>query len=414
MGQEIKVHRLANGMVLLAEIMDWVESASFTIALPAGCSRDPDHQRGLANFTSEMVQRGCGDLDSREFLEQLEGLGADHSSSATAAHTSYSAAMLAENLIPTIALHAPLVRQPLLPPDQLEDARSVCLLEIQSLEDDLAQRTVQELKSRTYPRPYGLPSSGSPAGINAVQLEDVCQFVADHYVPNGAVLSVAGNIDYGEVVDHVERLFGDWQPRERPKLQAQPPLIGHHHIHHDSNQTHIAIAYASVPYRHVEYFQARGAVGVLSDGMSSRLFTEVREKRGLCYTVYAAYNSLRDEGRVISYAGTSTERAQQTLDVMLAELLRLADGIDESELRRLKARVRSALIMQQEVTSARAGSMAADWYHLDRVRSLDEVNAIIDGLTCQTINQFLKENPPSHFQVVTLGEQPLEVSVGIS
>ncbi len=148
--------------------------------------------------------------------------------------------------------------------------------------------------------------------------------------------------------------------------------------------------------------------------MSSRLFTEVREKRGLCYTVYAAYNSLRDEGRVISYAGTSTERAQETLDVMLTELVRLADGIDEHELRRLKARVRSALIMQQEITSARAGSMAADWFHLDRVRSLDEVNAIIDGLTCETINHFLKEHPPCEFQVVTLGEKALEVSVGVS
>lgn len=414
MGQEIKVHRLTNGMILLVEVMDWVESASFTIALPAGCTRDPEEKRGLANFACEMVQRGCGDLDSRQFLEALERLGADHSSSATAAHTSYSAAMLAENLVPTLEVHASLVRQPQLPAEQLEDARSVCILEIDSLEDDLAQRTVQELKSRIYPKPYGRSSSGLREGVEAVGLEDVVEFVATNYLPHDAVLSVAGNIEFASVVDHVERLFGDWQTVPQPEVSTGPPVGGYHHIPHDSSQTHIAIAYESVPYRHEDYFQSRGAVGVLSDGMSSRLFTEVRENRGLCYTVFAVYNSLRDEGRVISYAGTSTDRAQESLDVMLAELQRLGEGIDDSELRRLKARVRSALIMQQEISSARAGSMAADWYHLGRVRTMDEVSAIIDGLTCESINTFLSNHPPRNFQVVTLGEKPLEVSLEVS
>ncbi len=193
---------------------------------PRDVRRDPDGLPGLANFTSEMVQRGCGDWDSREFLERLESLGADHSSSATAAHTSYSAAMLSENLLPTITLHAPLVRQPLLPVDQLEDARNVCLLEIQSLEDDLAQRTIQELKSRTYPRPYGLPSSGSREGINAIGMDDIRHFVASNYIPNGAVLSVAGNFDFDKLVEHAESMFGDWQPLEQIPAPNATTAVG--------------------------------------------------------------------------------------------------------------------------------------------------------------------------------------------
>ena len=106
-----------------------------------------------------------------------------------------------------------------------------------------------------------------------------------------------------------------------------------------------------MPYRHPDYFQAWGAVGVLSGGMSARLFTEVRERRGLCYSVYASYHTLRDRGGVFCYAGTSAERRQETLDVTLGELVRLAQGIEEHELDRLKARIKSALIMQQESSS---------------------------------------------------------------
>jgi predicted Zn-dependent peptidase len=155
-------------------------------------------------------------------------------------------------------------------------------------------------------------------------------------------------------------------------------------------------------------------VGVLSGGMSSRLFTEVREKRGLCYTVYATHHTLRDRASVLCYAGTSSDRAQETLDVMLAELIRLAEGVEPEELNRLKARIKSALIMQQESSSARSSSIARDWFHLGRVRTLAEVGALVDGLTCQSINAYLAQHPPGDFTIVTLGPAPLEVSLGVS
>jgi predicted Zn-dependent peptidase len=176
----------------------------------------------------------------------------------------------------------------------------------------------------------------------------------------------------------------------------------------------VAVAYPSVPYPHPDYFQARGAVGVLSDGMSSRLFTEVRENRGLCYTVQASCHSLRDRGSVICYAGTTTERAQETLDVLIGELVKLTDGVRADELDRLKARIKSALIMQQESSTSRSGAIAADWYFLERIRTLDEIGAILDDLTCESINRYLAEHPPTDFTVVTLGERELEMPSAVS
>jgi predicted Zn-dependent peptidase len=141
--------------------------------------------------------------------------------------------------------------------------------------------------------------------------------------------------------------------------------------------------------------------------MSSRLFTEVRERRGLCYSVYATLHSLRDQAQVLCYAGTSVERAQETLDVTLRELRRVAEGIGEDELLRCKARAKSSLIMQQESTAARAGAMATDWFYLKRLRPIDEIQQAIDSLTPHKLLEFLERSPLKDFTLVTLGPEPL-------
>jgi predicted Zn-dependent peptidase len=130
--------------------------------------------------------------------------------------------------------------------------------------------------------------------------------------------------------------------------------------------------------------------------------------------VQASLHTLKDRGAVLCYAGTSSERAQETLDVTLAELRRLARGVRAEELDRLKARIKSALIMQHESSSSRSSSIARDWYHLGRVRTLDELSAIVDRLCTDDINAFLASHPPEDFTVVTLGPEPLEVHLEVS
>ena len=182
------------------------------------------------------------------------------------------------------------------------------------------------------------------------------------------------------------------------------------HLPHESNQTQIGIAYSCVPFNHPDYIQVSGAVGVLSGGMSARLFTEVREKRGLCYSVFASYHTLKDRACVMCYAGTTAERAQETLDVTLGELKRLAKGVEPHELDRLRASMfKSGLIMQQESSSARAGSIAREWYHLGRVRSMEEISRLVDSLSCESLGRYLAANPPSDFTIVTLGPEPLTI-----
>jgi predicted Zn-dependent peptidase len=406
--QSILTHRFPNGLTLLAEPMGWLESAAFALLLPAGCQRDPADRQGLASMTCEMIQRGCGERTSRQFIEDLENLGVDRSSSVSNAHTSYGGAMQGEKIYEALGIYADLVQRPLLPEEQFDDAQQVCIQEVRAVEDDLAQKTMQELRRRRYGDPYGRSSQGTLGSVEAITLEDVQRHYETCYRPQEAILSIAGNIDWPKLRDHVGELFGNWQPNTLPAIETVPSAGPRCHLPSESNQTHIGVAFASVPYSHPDYYQARGAVGVLSDGMSSRLFTEVREKRGLVYTVYASCHSLKHAGSVLCYAGTTSERAQETLDVMLAELNRLTAGIEPDELSRLKARIKSALIFQQESSPARAGSMAADWHHLGRVKTLDEVTAIIDALSVTSINDYLRKNPPGEFTIVTLGAKELD------
>jgi predicted Zn-dependent peptidase len=407
--RSVQTHQLANGLVLLAEPVATVESAAFTFLVPCGCSADPADRLGLSSMVCDMALRGAGPRDSHALINDLEVLGVERGESVGISQTSLSGATLADNLEDALAIYADIIQRPHLPQDQLEASRLVCQQEIRGVEDEPAQKLMDELRRRTYPDPWGRASHGDEAGISATTLADVRRQWQMKYRPNGAILGIAGKVDWDRLVEQVESLFGAWKPVDAMPDVEKAPVATSPHIDFEGNQCHIGIAFPSVPYRDPKYLQAWAAVGVLSGGMSSRLFTEVREKRGLCYSVSASLQTQLTRARVLCYAGTTTERAQETLDVTYAELLRLRQGVEQSELGRLKARIKSGLIMQQESTSGRSGSIARDWYHLGRVRTLDELGHQVDNLTAHSINEYLDEHPPSDFTFATLGPQPLKI-----
>jgi predicted Zn-dependent peptidase len=401
-------------MVLVGEPTRSLESVAFTFLVPAGCCYDPANCAGLASLTTEMMLRGAGSRDSRAWVSELENLGVERGESVGVAQATYHAATLRDNLTPALELFADLIRRPHLPEEQLEAGRSTCLQELRAIDDEPSHKLMIELRRRRYPEPWGRSSHGEESSLRAATIDDVRQYHQRQYRAENTILAVAGNFDWQRLCGEVERLFGDWASGA---VGEPPPRNGAavgHHISFQSGQAHVGIAYPTIPYKHPDYFQAWAAVGVLSSGSSSRLFTEVREKRGLCYTVYASLHTQRDRASVLCYAGTTAERAQETLDVTVGELQRLGQGIEQAELNRLKARIKSSLIMQQESTSARSGALARDWYHLGRARTLDEVGQRVDMLSADSINAFLKKNPPSDLLVVTLGPEPLKVPDGIS
>jgi len=412
--QQLHTATLDNGITLLGEQMPGVESVAIAFHAPVGGIHDPEHRCGLAALAGEMLLRGAGDRTSREIIDALEGAGVQWDQAVTTTHTSLSGAMVARQLPEILPIYADMLRRPRLLDEEFEAARQMALQTLAAVEDDPGHRTIMALRKLHLPAPWGRPAEGLSADVEAVAIGEVRSFVQARLRPPGMIVTIAGRIDWDDFVARIDALLGDWTGEPAPPVAAGPrgPFV--QHVPHDSQQTHVALAWSAPPYRSEESAIAGAVTSILGGGTSSRLFTEVRERRGLCYGVTSGYETQRDFAAMLCYSGTTAARAQETLDVMLAEIERLPGSIDADELDRVKARVSSGLVMQQESTAARAGSMARQWYHLDRLRTIEEDLARFDRLTVRMLEDWLAAQPPRDLTVVSLGPEPLEVPGAVS
>ncbi len=402
-------HTFKNGLTFLAEVMPGMQSAAMTLLLPAGSATDPAGQSGSATVLSDLVLRGAGPLNSRELTDHLDMLGLQRSGSVGVNHTRFSAAAVGPRVIEGLPTYADIVRRPHLPLDGFESARDLALQAIAGIDDEPRQKLFIKLREQYLPWPYGRNGMGEAKDLAAMKLENAKADHAARYHARGAIFAVAGKIDPAEWQNAVEKYFGDLPAGPAENIAEKPPLGTYAFIEQKSEQTHIGIAYPSIPETDDDYYVARMAVEVLSGGMSGRLFTEVREKRALCYSVSAGYSSLKGRGSIFGYAGTSNDRAQATLDCVLGELYRLSDGVTEAELNRAKTGLKSGTIMQGESTSSRCGAIAHDWWMRGRLRTLDEIKAAIDAVTVDRVNAYLKTHKPGPFTTVIVGPKPLDV-----
>ncbi|WP_146393045.1 M16 family metallopeptidase [Allorhodopirellula solitaria] len=414
-------------MTVLWQPMPWLRTAAYTFWMPGGVTaeldgidedEEADARCGLSALTVEMVQRGAGAYNSRQFVAAEDNLGITSNGAASTSMTGFSAAMPADSLVPAIGLLADQVRRPHLPIDQFEDAKLMLRQEMLANQDEPTQRLMRRLRQRQYGRALGRSAVASELSLESLSMEHVREFYLEQYHAGSSILSIAGNFDEAAVCDAVDAAFGDWKTGSWGGLPAAEPIDGHEHIELPSSQTHIGFSYDNIPYGHPDYFIMRAGVGILSDGMSSRLFDRVREQHGLCYSVWASTHSIASstdrEGNavpataaVFGYAGTTPQRAQQTLDLTIHEVQHLCDDLSEDELERWKVRIQSSLIMEQESAGSRAGSMASDQFQLGRVMPTEELEAAIESIQLDQIKQYFQAHTPQSFRIVTIGSEPL-------
>jgi predicted Zn-dependent peptidase len=270
-----------------------------------------------------------------------------------------------------------------------------------------------KLREQHAPPPINRPHLGTVDGLENCTAEDMREHYAALATPGGAVIGVAGDIDQDEVVARLGDVFGDWTGETPdPTWDASAAPRGYRHTEQQTNQTHIAVAYEGPAEREHEATLERLATAVLSGGMSGRLFAEVREKRGLCYAVQASFNTTKAYGRTTAYVGTTPDRAQESLDVLMGELRRLGSGdgaVTPEEFRRAKTGLKSRLVMSGESTRARAGALASDVYRLGTPRSLDDIAAQIDAVELDELNAYLAERGLGEVTIASVGPSPLSL-----
>ena len=402
------IRELPNGMTLVAQEMEQVSSAVMAILVQGGAAHDPPASEGAAAVAAEWCFRGAGGRDTRQLNDALDSLGAQHGESALSEHMQFSSAQLGRNLGDVLAILADVIRRPSLADETFDRCRDLIAQDLAALEDEPARKCLLMLREKFYPHPLGRNPYGTAESLEAMTPEAIRSHVRKRLAPRDAILAVAGNVDWPMLCDVVDEHFGDWREAAEDGIEPVAPQGGVTFIAKPSAQAHIAMAHRSVTPASEHYYAARMAETILSGGMSGRLFTEVREKRGLVYSVGCRYHSLKDHAALFTYAGTRPEVAQQTFDVTVGELRRLAEGIEPEELARAKTQLKSSLVMRGESTSARASALAGDWYHLKRVRPLAEVADDIDNVAADDVLAYLQAYPADNFTVLVIAPEPID------
>ncbi len=407
MAELVDKHILKNGMVLLGERLEAVGSVAFGFMLPAGAALLPEGCCGAANVIADWIFRGAGDRDSRELSDALDGLGLHRASSVGSSHIIIGAILEASNLAEAINLYADIILRPSLKKEQFEPARQLAVDDVLALDDDPRQKVMLALRERFYPSPLGRSTAGDVEELKALTSEKTEEVVKNNFNLSQTIFAVAGKYNFDAAVAQMEELFETNTQKALASITPEPKASKYTHIHSEGAQVHIGLMTETVKPTDKDYYNVRLAVSVLSGGMSARLFTEVREKRGLCYAVGARYHGLKEAAGIMCYAGTTPEKGQETLDVIIQEFERLSEGISEEEIKRAKVGLKSALILQSESSGSRAGSIGSDYYMLGRVRSLDEIKNRIEQTTVDSVLEFLRSNRFRNFTVVTIGPNQL-------
>ncbi len=407
----IEVRTLACGMPLIVERIPDVRSVGVTWLLPAGSAAEPENRQGMGAMWSHLLLRGAGSLDSRGQAEAWDALGVSRGADVHTMALEFSATLLGSRLLDLLPLLVDAVRRPRMEEASVDAVRDICEQALAALDDEPQDKAMVLLKERHAPEPLNRSGLGAADGLAALTRDDLLEEWAARAVPTGSVLAIAGDARMSEIAPALDRLLDGWRGSPPLIKQGPAPARGYSHVALQSQQVHIAVAHDAPPEPSEDAAKERLTAAVLSGGSSSRLFTEVREKRALCYTVHASYGGDRDFGRVTAHAGTTPERAQETLDVLWAELVRLtrAGGgeVTAEEHARALTGLKSRVVMSGESTTARAGALAQDWRRLGRARSLDELIGALTAVTLDDLNAYIRLRDPGRATILTLGPTAL-------
>lgn len=396
------------GMPLVVETIPGVRSCGLTWLLPAGSSRDPADRLGLSAMFSELLLRGAGTLDSRQQADAFDRLGVSRGASVETFSLSIGATLLGSRLEAALPLIVDMVRRPRFDADAFEPSRDLCVQAIESLKDDPSERLMVLLKSKHAPPPINRSALGEIEGLERLTAGEIAPAWFARAVPRGSVMALAGDVDPASAAKQLNALLAGWSGSSSDVNWGAPTTRGVHHETDQTNQVHIAIAYDAPSENDPGCWDERVTTAVLSGGMSGRLFTEVREKRALCYSVHASYAADAKFGRTVAYVGTTPDKAQQSLDVLTAELTRVRQGITREEFDRAIVGMKSKLVMSGESSGARASALARDWVKLGKPRSLDDLTASIEALSVERVNRHLAATPSlGATTLATIGPAPL-------
>ncbi len=316
----------------------------------------------------------------------------------------------------TLELIGELLLTSTFPREELEQMRNLVLQEIRRRDDEPMSRIFELVRSNFYKgTALARPLLGTSESVSSLEQQDLRDFWQARYKPNDAIFAIAGKFDWEHVIERMESLFGGWEGKAGPSPEQNPAPTNDIVLEpQEGKQEHLALMFPFPNYTDPDYYAAQVIAETLGGGMASRLFVEVREKRGLVYGVSAGLSSNKHIGALRIYAGTTPEQGRECLQVIVNELRKLEqEGITDDELERAKVQLKSENVMRSEGSGARMGALARSWWYERKLRTIAEVKDAIEAVTREQVMRVLQRFSPLHpLTVAAIGPLSQEELVG--
>ncbi len=375
---------LPNGLRLLTERMPHVRSVSIGVWLARGSRHEPREQSGIAHFVEHMLFKGTAKRSAEDIAQAIDSIGGQMDAFTAKEYASYYIKVLDEHLPLAIDVLADIVRRPAFSLEDIDREKKVVLEEIKMVEDT-PDDLVHELFTENFwhDHPLGRPILGTKETVEALTADKLRAYFNDAYTAENMILAAVGNIEHAEVRALVDGYFGDVPRRGTPILDLPPQVVPRIVIRNkELEQSHVCLGTSGYRQDHEDRYASYVLNTVLGGSMSSRLFQNVREKRGLAYAVFSGLSAYRDAGTVTVYAGCANDAVGELVDVVVAELRRLKeDAPPDSELRRAKDHLKGSLMLNLESTSSRMSHLARQEIYFDRQFGLDETLEGVERVT---------------------------------
>ena len=389
-------HVLANGVRVLVAEMPQSRSASLTVYVGAGSRMETRKDAGTSHFLEHIVFKGTAKRPTAADISMvIESKGGVVNASTDKEVTLFWSRVPARHWRVALDVVADLIRAPMLRPEDVENEKKVVIEELRMYRDQPQDRVHTMIDELLYPKhPLGWEVAGREPVVNGLDSDALRDFMRRGYVPSRIVIALAGNVVATEVFAAVEALFAGIEPRVAPKLVPAPApgalrskLVGRR-----TEQAHVCIGWRGVPREHPDKWALDMLNAILGEGMSSRLFLELREKRALAYDVHSFSANFDDAGHVVVYAGVTPERISEVIEASLAEVARLRDVIvPDDEIERVRDFNKGQLDLAFDDSRGVASWLGRQELFLNRVRTVDEVSAIIDSISTSDIQRVARK-----------------------
>jgi len=395
----VQVSELAGGLRVVTHRMETVQTVSLGVWVPVGTRFEAAEANGVSHLLEHMAFKGTERRDARAIAEEIEAVGGHLNAYTSREITAYHATVLKEDVALGIDIITDILQNPVFDETELGRERAVVLQEIGQTQDTPDDIVFDRFQETAFPgQPMGWPVLGPPEIVAAMPAEVLRTYMKTHYTAPRMVVAAAGNLDHDAVVRLVEQGFaglGDGRDGATPAPARY--IGGDQREQRELEQVHLLIGFEGFAYDDDDYYAAQVMSVLLGGGMSSRLFQEIREKRGLAYSIYSFNSAYMDSGLFGIYSGTGEEEVAELVPALCAEVVRAASGIEQPELMRAQAQLRAGLLMSLESTASRAEQLARQLLVMGRPLPLEEIIGRIEAVDVaaveRTVHRILASRP---------------------